>query len=291
MNYHIHDNGWTVIIDKFNFKTATQEDINQLAKLIADNTLVVFKKQNLDISDKLRIAKMFKDPIVLCQPGTEGYKSLAVPDTNGLLLRVGGKENDQGDVGIGDHVGEFVWHHDYHWQFDRSPPLLFIHAVEGVLNSRTSWTNNILAYKDLDQETKDLLANLKAAMIKGIELNSDGLTIDENGDGWFEDGTLDEGRYLDVLHVSKTGKVGIYFPFLQIDHFQGMSKKRSREILSSIAKHITQEKYVYHHDWDDGDLIFFDQYLGIHKRHRCEHIANRLIHRAAFDYPDRDYSV
>jgi alpha-ketoglutarate-dependent taurine dioxygenase len=289
MKYRIHNNGWTVILDDFDFRTATQSDINQIAKLIANNTLVVVKKQILSIDEKLRIVKMFKNPIVLFQPETEGYKSITVPNTEGLLLRVGGKLNEHGDGGIGDHVGEFVWHHDYHWQFDRSPPLLMIHAVEGVKNSVTSWTNNILAYADLNDQTKSLLSTLKAAMIKGFELNADGLTYDENGNGWFENGTLDEGRYLNILHVSKTNQVGIFFPFLQIDHFQGMSKKESREILTSISKHITQDKYVYRHEWDDGDLVLFDQYLGIHKRNRCEHNMSRLIHRAAFDYPDQDY--
>jgi taurine dioxygenase len=289
MKYHIHNNGWTVILEDFDFQTSTQEDINQLAKLLATNTLVVAKNQTLTVDQKLRIVKMFKNPIVLCQPGTDGYKSLAVPDTEGLLLRVGGKLNEQGEGGIGDHDGEFVWHHDYHWQFDKSPPLLMLHAIEGVINSRTSWTNSILAYNDLDNETKKLLSTLKAAMIKGFELNADGLIFDENRNGWFENGILDEGRYLDVLHISKTNKVGIFFPFFQIDHFQGLSKKRSRELLLSISKHITQEKYVYHHNWDNGDLILFDQYLGIHKRNQCDHNTSRLIHRAAFDYPDQEY--
>jgi taurine dioxygenase len=289
MNYHLHENGWTVILDDFDFKSATQQDINQIAKLLSTNSLVIAKKQSLTVDDKLRIVNMFKDPIVLFQPDTDGYKSTAVPDSNGLLLRVGGKLNDRGDGGIGDHIGEFVWHHDYHWQFENPPPLLMLHAIDGVENSFTYWSNNILAYNDLDLETKNLLVNLKAVMIKGIELNADKLTIDENGNGWFEDGVINEGRYHDILHVSKSGKTGIFFPFLQIDHFQGLSKKRSREILASIGKHITQEKYVYRHEWDIGDIAFFDQYLGIHKRDRCKHNISRLIHRAAFNYPDQEY--
>jgi alpha-ketoglutarate-dependent taurine dioxygenase len=289
MNYHIHENGWTVIIDDFDFKQASQADINQIAKLLATNTLVVAKKQILNTNDKLKIVNMFKNPIVLCEPGTPGYRGLAVPDSDGLLLRVGGKVNNHGDTGIGDHVGDFVWHHDYHWQFDRSPPLLMLHGIEGVENSKTLWTNNILAYSEFDNDTKHLLSTLKAVMIKGVELNADGLTVDKNGDGWFENGVLDENRYLDILHVSKSNRPAIFFPFLQIDHFQGLSKENSRKILSTISKHITQDKYVYCHDWDNGDLIIFDQYLGIHKRQRCDHISSRLIHRAAFDYPDQDY--
>ncbi len=32
VNYELHENGWTVILKDFDFKTATQEDINQIAK-------------------------------------------------------------------------------------------------------------------------------------------------------------------------------------------------------------------------------------------------------------------
>ena len=62
MKYHIHENGWTVVLDDFDFSTATQDDINQISKLLATNTLVVAKKQKLTVEDELRVVNMFKDP-------------------------------------------------------------------------------------------------------------------------------------------------------------------------------------------------------------------------------------
>ena len=47
MKYHLHENGWTVLVDDFDFNCATQRDINEIAKLIASNTCVVFKNQFL----------------------------------------------------------------------------------------------------------------------------------------------------------------------------------------------------------------------------------------------------
>jgi hypothetical protein len=44
MNYRMHENGWTVIIDDFDLNYATQEHINKIAKLISRYTLVVVKK-------------------------------------------------------------------------------------------------------------------------------------------------------------------------------------------------------------------------------------------------------
>ena len=49
MDYHIHENGWTVILDNIDFNNANQDDINQIARLLATNTCVVVKNQNLSL--------------------------------------------------------------------------------------------------------------------------------------------------------------------------------------------------------------------------------------------------
>ena len=41
IKWHLHENGWTVILDDFDFATATQQDISQIGCLLATNTCVV----------------------------------------------------------------------------------------------------------------------------------------------------------------------------------------------------------------------------------------------------------
>ena len=43
MNYHLHENGWSIIVDDFNFLNATKEDIKQISDLLKQHTLVAFK--------------------------------------------------------------------------------------------------------------------------------------------------------------------------------------------------------------------------------------------------------
>jgi hypothetical protein len=59
MNYTIHNNGWTVIVDNFDLCSATQTDIDQISKLLYSNTVVVIKKQSLPVRDELRVIKLF----------------------------------------------------------------------------------------------------------------------------------------------------------------------------------------------------------------------------------------
>ena len=54
--------------------------------------------------------------------------------------------------------------------------------------------------------------------------------------------------------------------------------------MQKLRQHVEQEKYTYHHDWEDGDIVISEQWLSIHKRWPFEDMKNRLLHRIAFGY-------
>lgn len=278
MKYHLHENGWTVI-GEGDLRTVTQEDINQIAKYLATNTIIVFKKQTLTVEDELRIIKMFKDPEEFFAPTDPNYIHHHVPGTNGLLCRVTGELNEHGVEGLAGYVDEMAWHCNHPYRKDRRP-LVWLYGVKGTEGSRTSWNNNILSYNDLDQATKDLLEPLEMVTKYGMEHN------DQAGC----DGISVEDYTPRIIHTNNAGKTGLFFPFLQVDRFKDMSREDSMKIMEPLTEFTTREKYCYHHDWEDGDVTISEQWLGIHKRWRFEKIATRLLHRAVFDFPDQDYT-
>jgi len=283
MNYRIHDNGWTVIVENFDLRQLTQHDANLISKLISTNTLVIARNQNLTIQDHLRITKMFKDPVSLfTDPKDSNYSRNVVPDTDGLILRVGGELDKDGKTGIAGSVGEVFWHSDPHWP-DLKCMLILLVARNGVTNSKTSWINNIKSYSDLDTNTQELLKSLNAILLTGIDFNRDVSFIDEYGVMRPPSKGLSKTT-IPIVQTNCAGVTGLYFPFNQIHKFEGLSEKESKEILKHISAHITQEKYCYHHDWEDSDIVITDQRFGLHMRHRCEHISTRLLHRSVFDY-------
>jgi taurine dioxygenase len=287
MNYHLHENGWTVILD-FDLKTATQQDINHIARLLNDSTLVVAKKQNLSLDDQLRITKMFKDPVFLDPEFHPDSQSIVVPNTQGLFLRVGGVEDEYGVPGIAESVAEVIWHSDPHWP-NLECMLLMIVANYGTANSMTSWCNTLLAYSELDQETKTLLDSLSAILLTGIDFNKDLEFVDNYGLSRPPSSGLNQTG-IKVIQSNLCGKKGLYFPFNQLHGFEGMLEIDAKALIKRISEHITQEKYCYHHSWDDGDIIFTDQRFGLHKRHRCENIKKRSLQRSVFNYPDQEYT-
>ena len=268
MKYHLHENGWTVIVDDFDFREATQQDVNEIAKLIATNTCVLFKNQLLSVDDEMRISTMFKNPRPFVTPGDDQCTHYWVKGTDGIFQRVTGELNEHGVSGIAAHIEDFEWHCNWPSQINRRP-IIWLYGVKGTAGSRTSWTNNILSYNDLSQEWKDRLENL--TFITGDGEN-DSVAVERK-----------------IVHTNIAGKKGLFFPFNQMQHVVDVSEEENREIINYLSNLIIQDKYCYHHSWTDGDLIISEQWLGIHKRWRFEQIATRLLHRGEFDFPDQDY--
>ena len=64
MKYKLHDNGWTVVVYDFDVKNSTQEEADEIAKLISSNIVVYINDPRLaDITpeDQVRFCEMIGD--------------------------------------------------------------------------------------------------------------------------------------------------------------------------------------------------------------------------------------
>ena len=282
VKYKIHENGWTIMLEDFDFNASTQDDINQIAKLLATNTLVVARNQNLSIKDEVRISKMFKDPqrFYTDNPNSTDvmFRGAEVPESENIALRVTGEKDKDGLTGIAGHDSEMHWHSNDQTTPHRKP-LIWLYSVKGSKGSRTSWNNNIMSYEHLTKEQKTLLNPLKLSILKNVSLNDCEPDGEERVDNYCPN----------LVMENIAGKTGMYFPFLQISGFEGLSSSQNKEIMDWLAPYTTQDKFCYHHDWEDGDVVIGEQWLGIHKRWPFDQIEERLLHRIAFDFPDQDY--
>lgn len=284
MTIKLHENGWTGILEGFDFATATQDDINEIGRFLATNTLVVAKGQShLTVQDEVRIAHMFgnvenMDSVADQDP----WRHLIVPGSDNEVLRVTGELDEHGQPGLFGHVSDLDWHCNKPAVSTRMP-LVWLLGIKGTVGSRTSWNNNIWSYRDLDQQTKDIIKDLK--MVCGWKKGT-------YSDFSFSDKEEDFNEHYtpNLVHTNEGGQTGLFFPFLQFRNFVGMSIEDSKSLTEKLRDHILQEKYIYHHDWNDGDIVIAEQWLGIHKRWRFEGMLNRVLHRTTFDFANIDLS-
>lgn len=286
-NYKLHENGWTVIVEDFDLRNADQSDVNQIARLIATNTAVVFRNQKLSTKDEVNIVKMFKEPQQF-DTNTEKWKSYQgceVPDSEMLAFRVTGELDEHGREGLAGEEDELHWHCNDATTPDRKS-IVWLYSIRGSKGSRTSWNNNILSYEKLDPEKRDKLENLKWIPYGATEYYDSILTDIDNTNS---DIDISNNYTPNLVITNIAGKKGFYFPFLQIYQFVGMSREESKELIEWLSEYTIREEFCYHHDWEDGDLVVSEQWLGIHKRWPFNGMKQRLLHRMAFDFPDIDY--
>jgi len=57
-----------------------------------------------------------------------------------------------------------------------------------------------------------------------------------------------------------------------------------QNLYDEIHKHLFQDKYIYQHWWEPGDIVLMDQLLTLHKRDQDdpEILSKRVLHRITF---------
>lgn len=289
MQYKFHDNGWTVFLYDVNLKNITQQEVNTMAKLIAKYTLVVIREQNLSIEDELRVVNMFKEPLPMIRdPNDPNFASHAADlkkDPAGIIQRVTGEKNETGEGGLGAWKEAMDWHSNDPASPDRRP-IIWLYSVYGSEGSVTSYNNSVLAYNDLPKEDKERLKNLKLVLKTGVSTRETDIDTPED----LARQQISNRYKPNLVMTNNAGQTGLFYPFNQTSHLEPCTEQENTEIKKWLSSYITQDKYVYHHHWKDGDVLIGEQWLGIHKRHYFENIESRLLHRSAFDFPDQDYT-
>jgi alpha-ketoglutarate-dependent taurine dioxygenase len=272
MNIRIHENGWTVIVEDINLKEVTQEQVNQFAKYLLTNTVVVFRGQQLTPEEEIRFCEMFGEVQVY-----EDHRSaFLLKEGHKKINRVTGEKDEHGEPGMFGHVQELEWHCNRVSDPDRRP-IIYLYGDRGTAGSRTSWLNNILTYNDLPQEKKDEFANYSLNVG-----NTQQFVKYYKGDEY----TPTDITYYrpKLVHTNLLGITGLFFSWNQTHFIEELDHQVGRKIIQDLKEWCDQEKYMYHHDWEDGDLVLSDQWLSLHKRWEFEHMDRRVLHRIAMDY-------
>lgn len=274
MKIRLHENGWTVFVEDFDIKNLTEQDAEILTKYLLDNTVVVFKNQSLTPNDEVRITQMFGNIENYRETNTK--ENFILENSGGFVARVTGELNDKGLPGVFGHDHELEWHCN-HVSDPNRLPLVWLYSERGSKGSRTSYLNNILTYNDLPKEKQQEYANIKLNLGDVVQFTE---YLCEEGT---EPPPTTHYRP-SLVYTNPLGTKGLFFSWNQIHYIDGWPKEEGRKFIEELRQFAEQEKYIYHHDWEDGDIVIAEQNLSIHKRWEFKHMDKRVLHRIAFDY-------
>ncbi len=275
MRSSIDSNGWTLTINE-DINTLSIEQLHEVAKLCNRHFVVIFRNQNLTVQDQMRIASSIGT--VKMDHGRDDAERERILLEPGVI-RVTGELNSKGEKGLFGHDEELDWH-THHANAKKRFPFVWLYSVKGSTGSRTSWINQAMAFNDLSINMQNELEGIKYASGYKVGSFSDMAVAKEK---------INYENPINLVHTNIEGKKGLYFPFQQVyDVVEGATKQQWNELHTFLKGHCTKEKYIYHHDWQDKDLVISEQWLSIHKRWQFDGMKERLLHRIAFDY-DKAY--
>ena len=275
MKSSLDSNGWTLTINE-DIKTLSTEQLYEVAKLCNRHFVVIFRDQHLTLADQMKVASSI-GTVKMDHGRDEAERERILLEPG--IIRVTGELNSKGEKGLFGHDEELDWH-THHANAKKRFPFVWLYSVKGSAGSRTSWINQEMAFNDLSVNMQKELEGIKYASGYKVGSFSDMAVAKEK---------INYDNPINLVHTNIEGKKGLYFPFQQVyDVVEGATKQQWNELHTFLKGHCTKEKYIYHHDWQDNDLVISEQWLSIHKRWQFDGMKDRLLHRIAFDY-DKAY--
>jgi taurine dioxygenase len=230
----------------------------------AEHPVLVFRQQHLTAAELAAFGRRFGTPR---QHSLVNYRYPGVPEVSWLR-----NVDDAGNIDWYGVKRATDWHTDSTYE-EVLPLVAMLHALEvPSAKGGTVFADMCAAYEALPQAMKDRLATLT-----GLHGRTDGPAGVRLYDAAEEmrqtDKQYDERRRPAIILHPVTGRPILFVNPMHVHGFDGMAKEAAWELIEALARHATQEQFVYYHSWQVGDLLIWDE--------------RRTMHRGAGDYkPD-----
>lgn len=181
------------------------------------------------------------------------------------IIRVTGKPDESGNHTGMFADGELDWHSNQQSDIDGVAPLIGLQAIEGTKGSRTDFLNLYDAYNDLDSDTRSEVDEVITVNTFGYDKVSRGTT---EGQVQITNLSLvpDDGSEQSIVATAPCGKKGLHFPWTSVVGFKGYTHEEFKRLFNHLIKHCLNPKYQYYHEWTDGDIVWMDQIITLHRR-------------------------
>ena len=269
VNENLSKNGIGVEVSDFSLSDLTEENIAFLRSKWVEYGLIVFPKLPLSHDEFKDFALNFGDF------GDDPFIS-SLPDYPNIA-EIKRSANEKATPFGG------TWHSD--WSFMKKPPsATLLHSkIIPPVGGNTLFANTEKSFAALPEKVKNKLRNLKVIHSAKIPYADDGFYALEK-----------EERSMKIL-PSKEAKATFSHPMIKIHpetkkeclfinpvytiNIEGFSEDESQELLWELYEHMTQDKFVYEHVWNEDMLIMWDNRTVMHQASGGYDGYDRLLHR------------
>ena len=225
-----------------------------IANSFAEHPVLVFRDQNLGAAALAAFGRRFGVPrkhalLKYRHPEHEEVSWLTNVEPDGKVDWYGVKRATD-------------WHTDSTYE-PELPILAMLHAKEVPSEKGgTMFADMRAAYDALSPVIKERLAGLT-----GLHGRTDGPA----GERLYGDNKgQTEKRYYEqprpaVIHHPITGRPILFVNPMHTHSFVGIEQKEAWPLIEELATHATQDRFVYYHSWQVGDLLIWDERATMHR--------------------------
>ncbi|MEY3703082.1 MAG: hypothetical protein RLZZ561_702 [Pseudomonadota bacterium] len=206
------------------------------------------------------------------------------PDYSDLILLT----NEGGPTGPiydfdGEHIhGRIPWHADGAYLPTPNSGALLRMVRKAQKGGQTGWLDLAMAYDELDSATKDQIATLEAVYLFRAGLEE--MRFNNPGGTRLTPRKENYPHFPPVLNPlvwvhPETGRKVLNVSTLNIDHIHNMPRAQGDALIERLIAHILQPRFQYIHDWEDNDMVVWDNRRTLHAAlgHPVDQI--RIVHR------------
>jgi taurine dioxygenase len=238
--------------------------------LLDSGGLLVFRRQFITPEQHIAFSRRFGSLMihVLRQYLLPGHPE---------ILRVSNVIENGQPIGLGD-AGQY-WHSDLSYTPEPSLGSL-LHALElPSEGGDTSFANMTAAYDELPAEIKERLMGKRA--VHSYRHSYDRMSASR----WRPPMTQEQKDAIpEVIHPvirthPETGRKALFVNEGFTSRILDIPEGESQELLQFLFTHSAKPGFAYRHQWQDHDLVFWDNRCTIHLAHGCPPHLRRHMHR------------
>jgi len=256
-----------------------EETARALNDVWLDAAIVLFRGIGTSNERHLRLSRCFGDlevhPVPSIRlPGNDEIIRLANDaDTEQMTYRFDGR----------DVVGAIPWHTDliYTPATNRGAILRMVQKPE--IGGQTGWVDTALAYDALSETMKARIEALEARFDFVVDLRK--MRFGKPGEVELVDyGNVEYPEFPDVAQPLVwthpiSGRKSLALSPIHLIDMLDMDAEEGDAILQELVDHTLDGRFTYLHEWEEGDMILWDNWRTLHTALGVPPGQKRIVHR------------
>jgi taurine dioxygenase len=257
-------------------KPLDDETFAWIEDAFAQHPVLVFRKQNLGPAELAAFGGRFGKPQ---RHSLVNYRHDDYPEVSWLT-----NVDKDGNIDWFGVKRATDWHTDSPYE-EEPPRLAILHAKEvPASKGGTMFADMRAAHDALSPEMRERLSHMVG--LHGPADGPAGARLYAGDPPRKTDKEILEKALPAIVNHPISGRPILFVNPLHTHGFEGMAKDEAWQLIDELAAHSTQDRFVYYHSWQVGDLLMWDEKATMHRGAGDYEPSERRVMLRTIVYPN-----